>query len=377
MGTRAPQMIFIALGLLLAGCSLPRGAAIQSEIFGPTATAGHGVAGSEAAELEVIPVVRSALGGLKKWPAVGPKTYPWIRRQPHIPNTIIATGDTLTVKVWDTESNSLLARTGDRVTEISDLSVSTKGTVVLPFVGELNVLGLSPETARSMIEENYAKLIPSAQVQLRVNPGRANTANLVSGVAKPGVYPLPDRDFTLLNLLSEGGGVQQSLNNPQVRLMRGNGIYGVSIEKLFDSPGLDTTLRGGDRVIVEKDSRYFLSLGAAGSEALHYFPKDTVSALDAIAIIGGVQDTRANPQGLLILREYPENALRKDGSGPRSQRVVFAMDLTSADGLFSAGKFAVMPGDLVYATESRLNSTSTVLGVIGSFLGIARTASLL
>jgi polysaccharide export outer membrane protein len=211
-------------------------------------------------------------------------------------------------------------------------------------------------------------------VQLQVLQGRANAANLVSGVAKPGVYPLPDSDYTLLSLLAEGGGVEQGLKNPQVRLMRGGSVYGISVSRLFGDPGLDTTLRGGDRVIVEEDSRYFLSLGAAGSEALHVFPKDQVSALDALSLIGGVQDSRANPRGILILREYPRTALRKDGRGPGQERVVFTLDLTSADGLFSAGRFAVLPGDLVYATESRLTSAKTVFGLIGSVLGIAANA---
>jgi len=52
-------------------------------------------------------------------------------------------------------------------------------------------------------------------------------------------------------------------------------------------------------------------------------------------------------------------------------RVVFTLDLTSADGLFSAGIFHIMPGDLVYATESPVNAASTVLGLLGTVLGVA------
>jgi polysaccharide export outer membrane protein len=372
MGGQYQPKTFIVLCLFLAGCGIPRGAGVQSEVLAvDKKTAEGGI----PAEFDVVAVTRSSLDVINKWPGAGAKQYSWINREPHVPNTIIAPGDVLTVKVWDTESNSLLARSGDRVSEITDLNVSPQGTVALPFLGELKVSGMTPEAARATIEENYIASIPSAQVQIVVTPGRANTANLVSGVAQPGAYPLPDRDFTLLGLLSQGGGVQQNLSNPQVRLMRGSGIYGVSIKQLFENPALDTTLRGGDRVIVEEDSRYFLSLGAAGSEALHAFPKETVSALDAISIIGGVQDSRANPQGILILREYPKEALRPNGQGPLHERVVFTLDLTTADGLFSAGTFPVISGDLVYATESRLTSVSTVFGIIGSVLGIANTAS--
>ena len=107
-------------------------------------------------------------------------------------------------------------------------------------------------------------------------------------------------------------------------------------------------------------------LGAAGNEALHIFPKDEVTALDALAIIGGVADARADPQGILILREYPRDATGQSPDLPPQERIVFTMDLTSADGLFSAGKFQVMPGDLVYATESPAVAFGSVLGILNS-----------
>ena len=61
---------------------------------------------------------------------------------------------------------------------------------------------------------------------------------------------------------------------------------------------------------MEEDRRYFLSLGAAGSQSQHRFTQDHLSALDAVSIIGGVESRRGNPGGVLVLREYPANAVR-------------------------------------------------------------------
>ena len=61
---------------------------------------------------------------------------------------------------------------------------------------------------------------------------------------------------------------------------------------------LDTTLRGGDKVYVEKDGRYFLSLGAAGKEAQIPFPSDKINALDAASLIGGVNDTDVDAEAI-------------------------------------------------------------------------------
>ena len=175
----------------------------------------------------------------------------------------------------------------------------------------------------------------------------------------------------MLNLIAQGGGVQPGLVNPQVRLIRGGDIYGTSVARLFADPGLDTLLMGGDQVLVEEDRRYFLSLGAAGQQSQHRFPQDHVSALDAISIIGGVDGRRGDPGGVLVLREYPERAVRPDGRGPSQTRVVFTVDLTTADGLFSARNFRIHAGDLLLVTESPVTSAQTILGLVGSAFGIA------
>jgi polysaccharide export outer membrane protein len=220
-------------------------------------------------------------------------------------------------------------------------------------------------------------VVPSAQVQLRLVEGRTNSVDLVGGVGAPGSYPLPDRNYTVLNLIAEGGGVRAGLVNPQVRLLRGGNVYGTSVANLFENPGYNTLLVGGDQVVVEEDRRYFLSLGAAGSQSQHRFPQDHLSALDAVSIIGGVESRRGDPGGILILREYPESVVRPDSRGPDQSRVVFSVDLTSADGLFSARNFRIHPGDLLLVTESPVTSAQTIFGLFGSVFGfVGQTAAL-
>ena len=366
---RALSPIF--LFVLVAACStVPRGAGFQSEVL--AASNAGGLTGEDPVyDFAVFEISRDILPTLVNWPQNGARNYRWINRKIQPASSIIAPGDVLDVAVWDAEENSLLTSFGQRFAQLQAITVNSDGSIFIPFVGNMKVTGMSQQTARAQIETQLIATIPSAQVQISVVPGRANTANLVSGVSAPGVYPLPDRDYTLLSLLAQGGGVRSNIKNAQVRLMRGSDIFGISLERLYADPKLDTTLIGGDRVIVEEDNRYFLSLGATGSEALHNFPKSRVTALDALAIVGGVSDARADPKGILILREYAMSNVRPDlSSGPPKPRVVFTIDLTTADGLFSAAKFDVQPGDLVYATENPVNAAQTVLSIFGSALGI-------
>lgn len=363
-------LLFASCCALLSGCALiPRGAGLQSEVLAATRDEN----GELQTDFAVEAVTRANLATFINWPAPSDAHYHWINRVDQ-PNTrTIASGDTLRITIWSTEDNGLLTSPGQRFVTLPDMRVSPSGTVFLPYVDTVRVRGMSPQRARAVIEEKYLDVTPSAQVQVELIEGRQRTVSLISGVAAPGSYPLPDNDFTILELLADGGGIADSLNNPQVRLQRNGRIYGVPADRLLDRPALNTTLQGGDRVYVEEDERTFLSLGAAGSEAIHPFPTQQVTALEALSIIGGVAEERADAQGILILRRYPVAKVTADRSGPDHPRTVFTLDLTSADGLFSADQFLIEPGDLVYVSESPITAAGSILGVLGSVLGLARS----
>ena len=153
--------------------------------------------------------------------------------------------------------------------------------------------------------------------------------------------------------------------------------YSISADRLLKDPSLDTTLRGGDKVYVEADERYFLSLGVAGREAQIPFNNDSITALDALSQIGGLNDFRADAKGILIMRDYPAKSVRADGSGPPKERMIFAIDITSADGLFSAGEFHVQSKDVVMIAESPLSTTQSILGILGGLAGITRNVQVI
>lgn len=364
----AKTIACVGLCLAVAACAnLPAGAPEREEILSQADTEGGNFA--------VYAVTRAFLPSVQQWPMTGNgRHFGWIPASTGARNQIIQPGDTLTLNIWDSSENSLLTAQDQRVARLEKVEVAANGTIFVPYVGNVNVIGLTPDLAREEIQRSLEVIVPSAQVQLSLEEGRNNSVDLVGGVGVPGNYPMPDRNYTILSLLADGGGVQTAFVNPQIRLVRGGQIYGTSVDRLYDNPGYNTLLRGGDRVIVEEENRYFASFGATGIEALHTFTNDDLSAMDALSIVGGVSDRKADPQGLLILREYPSSAVRPGVRGPRNTRVVFTIDLNSADGLFSARKFQIHPNDLLMATESPINDVLTVSNIIGNFVGLFNSA---
>ena len=350
--------------LILSACTLPRGAALTGEITREKDSA--------APTFQVMPVTRANLPQIRKWPVTGwSGGYRWPvgTRGPDSP--LVRSGDRIDLVIWDSQENSLLTPTMDKKVALSGLTVSPGGTIFVPYLDEIQIAGQTPDEARRQIQAALEPIVPSAQVQLSLVAGRQSSVDLVAGVPRPGSYPLPDRNHTILSVIAAGGGIATNLRNPLVRLMRAGETYEIRAERLFSDASRNVLLRGGDKIVVEEDSRYFTSLGATGTERLVYFQKEDITALEAISIIGGLTDSRANPKGVIVLRDYDARQVRDDMSGPSMPQVVFTFDLTSADGLFAARGFRINPKDTVLATESPVTGVQTVVGLLGSMLGLA------
>ena len=355
------RVLAVTACLALVGCGLPRSAGFQTEVLAAS-NANTAAPGEDPVyDFAVYEVNRTTLPVLQAWPATGAQQLPWIASRDQPATLMIDAGDSVQLTIWDAEETSIFGPSG--VTPLQPTEVNAAGRIFVPFIGELRVQGMSPTTARQRIEEELVRTVPSAQVQLVVEPGRANTANFASGVNAPGLFPLANRNVKILELLSLAGGPQSTLASPQVRLVRGGETYGIPFDRLLAEPRLNTTVRGGDRIYVVGDNRQFAAIGATGSQSLFDFPESEFSALEAMALIGGVNAATANPESILILREYETAAVSDGISGPPKERVVFTIDLTTADGVFSAGKFMLEGDDIIYGTESAIGVALSVIGL--------------
>lgn len=363
------MLLGLTLVLALGACSLPREAALQSEILNAS---DQGSAEDGTQNFAVHMVDQAFLPQVANWPHPGPARR-WLSHKHGSNAGRIAAGDLVSVQIWDSSENSLVTAVGQNAVTMENIKVSPQGSIFLPYVGRVTIAGQTEESARNRIQTALERTVPLGQVILSVERGTKRAADLVGGVSKPGNYPIPDPHFTVLNLISLGGGVPEALRNPQVTLVRAGKTFTTSLERLYDQPKSDAIVQGGDKVIVQKDDRYFRALGATSGDALHYFETEHLTALDALAMIGGLEASRADPKGILVFREYAARHVKP--GGPEHARTIFVIDLTSADGTFSAGKFRIAPQDTVLVTESPVNNARTIFGLIGSAFGLASTVN--
>ena len=123
-------------------------------------------------------------------------------------------------------------------------------------------------------------------------------------------------------------------------------------------------------------------MGATGTQTLVPFETQTLSAIEAIAQVGGLNTSLADPTGVFVFRNEPAeiaNAVlgRNDLQG--AQRMVYVLDLTQPTGMFEARDFLIRDGDTVYVTEApfvqwqktinAITGTATAANSLGSTTG--------
>ena len=285
----------------------------------------------------------------------------------------IRPGDTLGLTIWENVDQGLLSGLGQNAAVLEQVQVDGAGFIFVPYAGRIQAAGNSPDEIRTIITERLEQQTPDPQVQVRRLAGDGSTVTLLGAVGGQGVYPIERPTRTLASMLARAGGVVIEPEIAQVTVTRGTHQGTIWFEDLYANPQLDIALRGGDRILVEEDSRSFTALGATGGQARVPFEKQNLSALEAIAQVGGLNPRSADPTGIFIFRNEPAEIAgqvlgRSDLIG--AQRMVYVLDLTEPNGMFTARDFVIRDGDTLYVTEAPFTQWDKA---ISAFTGSAQS----
>ncbi|MBE2277403.1 MAG: polysaccharide biosynthesis/export family protein [Rhodobacteraceae bacterium] len=360
---------------MVAGCGLPRSGPNKREIF-----AGSVLNGGDAFVVSVNPRVTRATAVV---PSLGFSQS--FRNAGLVGSDMLAPGDVLGITIFENvKDDPLLGNTGQRVSALQEVQVDGQGYIFIPYAGRIKAAGQTPDGIRQAITRKLDAQTPDPQVTVVRVAGDGSSVSISGAVVAAGVYPIERPTRTLAAMLAKSGGVAIEPATAIVRVTRGKQTGRVWLKDLWENPALDIALRAGDQIVVEKDQRKFTALGATGAQALVPFENETLSAIEAIAIVGGLQTMSADPTGVFVFRNEPAEIAntvlgRKDLVG--DQRMVYVLDLTQPNGMFEARDFVIRDGDTVYVTEApyvQWNKTlSALTGATGATANIASTADTL
>lgn len=350
---------------LVSSCGLPRSGPNKREIL-----AGSVERKGDAHIVTVTPAVSQATA---MQPSFGFSEA--FRKAGVIGSDVISAGDTLGITVFENvKDDPLLGNTGQRVTPLQEIQVDGQGFIYIPYAGRIKAAGQTPEGLRQAITRQLEDQTPDPQITVTRLAGDGATVSISGQAAANGVYPIEAPTRTLATMLARSGGVAIDPGIAIVRVTRGAHTGKIWLKDLYENPALDIALRPGDKIVIEQDSRSFIALGATGSQNLVPFESETMSALEAIATVGGLSTNSADPTGVFVLREESEavaNAVLGRADLIGDQRIVYVLDLTEPTGLFEARDFQIRDGDTLYVTEAPFVQWQKTLGAITGTAGAA------
>ncbi len=371
--TPTATVIALILVTFASACALPRSGPTKNEIYGKgTDTTGDAF---------VVNVTRSVARVTDVVPALGFSQA--FRTATVIGSDVIAAGDTLSITVYENvKDEPLLGNTGQRISALTEIQVDGEGFIFIPYAGRLLAAGQTPEGLRLAITRLLENQTPDPQVSVTRVAGTGSSVSIAGQAAGAGVFPIEASTRTLATMLARSGGVTIDPGIALVRLTRGTQTGAIWLKDLYRNPDLDIALRPGDKIVVEKDSRNFIALGATGGQSLVPFESERLSALEAIASAGGLSTVTADPTGVFVLRDEGAgvaNAVLGRSDLVGSQRMVYVFDLTEPSSLFEARDFQIRDGDTLYVTEAPFvqwqKTLSAITGSTGAVTTLANTAN--
>ncbi|MEL7255613.1 MAG: polysaccharide biosynthesis/export family protein [Pseudomonadota bacterium] len=353
---------------IVASCALPRVGPNKREIFeGSVQRSGDAFVVSVNDRVTRATAVQPALGFTDSFKNAG-----------LIGSDTIRPGDTLGLTIWENVDDGLLTTQAQRNTFLEEVQVDGAGFIFVPYAGRIRAAGNTPDAIRRVITSKLNEQTPDPQVEVRRLAGDGATVSLIGGVTAQGVYPIERPTRTLSTMLAAAGGVSINPEVAQVTVTRGNQSSKVWFQDIFSNPKFDIALRGGDRILIEEDSRAFTALGATGAQARLPFASPTISAVEAIAQVGGLSSNTADPTGVFVFRNEPAeiaNQVLGRGDLQGAQRMVYVLDLTQPNGMFRARDFAVRDEDTIYVTEAPFAQWSKVISALTGTLGAVGSVS--
>lgn len=363
----AKALALVVLVGAVGACGLPRSGPTKAEIYkGSVLKQGDAFIVTVNSRVTRATAVAPALGFSSAFRSAGV-----------IGSDQIAPGDVLGLTIYENvKDDPLLGNTGQRVSALTEIQVDGAGYIFVPYAGKIKAAGQSPDGLRDIITKKLDTQTPDPQVSVQRLAGDGSTVSVSGFAGAQGVFPIERPTRTLSAMIAKAGGVTIEPEVAIVRVTRGSKTGQIWLQDLFSNPSLDIALRPGDKIVIERDTRAFTALGATGAQNRVPFETQTLSAIEAIATVGGLNSSTADPTGVFVFRNEPAeiaNAVlgRRDLQG--DQRMVYVLDLTQPTGMFEARDFLVRDGDTVYVTEAPYVQWTKTLSAITGATGAADT----
>lgn len=290
-------------------------------------------------------------------------------------------GDVLEISIWEAPPAVLFGGTfsaegqgSGHLTQLPSQMVNKNGTVTVPFVGNIQVAGKTPEAIQNQIVSALSRKANQPQALVRI----ANNLSADVTVVRQGNsirMPLSANNERILDAVAAVGGTNENIEDITVRLTRGNKVRSIAFETLLSDASQNIVLRAGDVVALMNTPYRFTGLGAVGNNQQVRFSSKGITLSEAIGRMGGLIDERSDPRGVFVFRHIPfaeldysqQSHWREKGYAEGMDvPTVYQVNLLEPQSMFLLQRFPIQDQDIVYVSNAPLSEFQKFLRMIFS-----------
>jgi polysaccharide export outer membrane protein len=274
---------------------------------------------------------------------------------------LIGSGDSLAITIFEPGgalfgggSTSAGVRSGAQ--NLPAATVTSAGTVAIPFAGQVQVAGLTTTEAASAIRRALIGKVGNPQVLVTIAENASNTVTVLGEVRSPGRVPISSNLNRVVDVIASRGGVARPPEDVLVAINRGGETYTAPLTAVTTDFTENVRLARGDQVNLIYRPRRFSTFGALGAVTQVEMGAGVLNLTGALSKVGGLDTNSANARSVLVFRfERPEIAQALGLRQPATNRgvpVVYRLSLEDAAGFFVANNFVIQADDVIYVPRS-------------------------
>lgn len=390
-------VLLAVIGGLLTACdTLPNSGPVESQVTAQQKNTSKNTLG-----FEIIPVTPQ----LASWLAAEkPPLLSTLNMATYKPshNDRIGPGDHLAISIYEmgngifvgsvpttttTDTSSLTTMKGlsdapplgSVATELPIVEVNDDGNITVPYVGKVHVAGLTISEISQRISGALKHLSTNPAVVVRPVSDETNVALVYGAVATTGRIPLTPNQEHVIDVIALAGGAKELSEDTLVQLTRGDRVVQAPLKLIEQTPEQDIPLQPGDRIQLLNEPRSFTVFGAASKVNEIAFRTPDVTLAEGLSRVGGVSDTRGDPNAVYLFRFEDRDIAQKLGlpidAGQENIPVVYKLDLMDAQNYFLAQKIPMKNKDLIYVANAKVNNFNKFFALLSTIISPGITAA--
>lgn len=283
-------------------------------------------------------------------------------------NYRIGPNDALFITVWD-HPELTIPGGQQQASSANARVVRDDGTLFYPFIGSVEVAGLTQEELRKIIRDRLARYIEQPQVDVNIIEYNSQKVTLSGAFMAPGFRAINSQPLTLLQAVGEAGIDPERADLSHLSLIRDGEVYTLDYDYLTSNPSEvgNVYLKPGDKLhLALNDSRKVFVMGEVERPSALPYSTSRMTLSEVLGTVGGPSPISSSGREVYVIRGVEDLQTQK--------ATIFQLNAQSPSAFILADQFEMQPQDVVFVGAAGITRWNRFVSQLFPSAGILGTA---